>query len=90
MEYWILTDEEKRALGLSGGDVAIAQQAKRQAFIDNGGVILNSDALEDMYRALKLALVYIATNEIKYGSDGLIITITEDAIINALAKAKGK
>ena len=46
-------DQEIKAVGLSGGDVAGAQRAKRQAYLDNGGVILNPDALEDMYEALK-------------------------------------
>jgi len=53
MEVWRLTDQEIKAVELSGGNLAVAEGAKRQAFIDNGGVILNPDALSDLHKALK-------------------------------------
>ncbi len=53
MEVWRLTDQEIKAVELSGGNLAVAEGAKRQAFLDNGGVILNPDALSDVYEALK-------------------------------------
>ena len=59
-EIWKLTDLEIRAVEFLGKNMAEAQQAKRQAFIDNGGVILNPDALEDMYEALKHVEFYLA------------------------------
>ncbi|KKM86351.1 hypothetical protein LCGC14_1279750 [marine sediment metagenome] len=49
---WELTDREIRAVEFRGNNMAEAQRAKRQAFIDNGGIILNPEALTDMYEAL--------------------------------------
>ena len=67
--------------------MAEAQRAKRQAFIDNGGIILNPDALEDMYEALKAVLDSKACNDdmsIAYAIGGL----TRCQIDNALSKAE--
>ena len=52
-ELWRLTDEEKRYLDERGGNVAKSQEAKKQAYIKAGGIILNPDALDDLYEALK-------------------------------------
>jgi len=53
MECWKLTDQELEELKVRGGNVSEAQKAKRRAFLDNGGVILNPDALTDLYEAAK-------------------------------------
>ena len=53
-EAWRLTDEEVDKYMKKGFGVAMeAQKAKRQAFEDGGGVILNPQALEVLYEALK-------------------------------------
>ena len=55
MKYiWKLTDEEVAECEQKGWSVAELQEARKRAYITNGGVILNPDALEDMYEALKL------------------------------------
>ena len=61
MEYK-LTDQEIAEVKATGGDIAEAQKAKRQAYIDSGGVILNPYALEDMYEGLKGLLRDYSTN----------------------------
>ena len=55
MEYtWKLTDQEITELDAKGGDKHEAQEAKKQAYREAGGIILNPDALEDMYEALRM------------------------------------
>ena len=53
MEIWKLTDQEIKAVELSRGSISEARRAKKQAYLDNGGLILNPDALTDLYEALK-------------------------------------
>lgn len=55
MEYqeWKLTDQERAELNAKGGDIARAQEAKEKAYIEAGGIILNPDALSDLYEELK-------------------------------------
>ena len=50
---WELTDHERDLCRHSGLSIHDAQIQKKRAYIKAGGVILNSDALEDMYEALK-------------------------------------
>ena len=50
---WALTNKEIAQLQASGGDVVEAQEAKKQAYIKAGGIILNPDALEDLYEFAK-------------------------------------
>ncbi len=52
---WMLTDRELDDLVATGGSKKEAQEAKKKAYIEAGGVIFNPDALEDMYEALKMA-----------------------------------
>ena len=52
-EKWKLTNEELEILKEEGSYIAFAQEAKKRAFIEAGGVILNPDALPDLYEALK-------------------------------------
>lgn len=54
---WKLTDEEKAKCEQVGCSVVELQEAKKRAYIANGGIILNPDALEDMYKALKEAII---------------------------------
>jgi len=56
MELWELTDKETGEVYLRGGDIVEAQRAKKQAYLDSGGLILNPDALADLYEACKQAL----------------------------------
>ncbi len=53
MEEWRLTSEEMTELITKGWSVNDAQKAKRLAYIESGRVILNPDALEDLYEALE-------------------------------------
>ena len=53
MEIWRFTDQEIRAVELSKGSISETRQAKKQAYLDNGGVILNPNALDDLYEASK-------------------------------------
>ncbi|KKN33631.1 hypothetical protein LCGC14_0801690 [marine sediment metagenome] len=53
---WELTDQEIAKVDESGGSRYQARKAKKQAYIRAGGVILNPDALKDMYEAVKQAL----------------------------------
>jgi len=48
-----LTDDEIVQVKAFDGDIAEAQEAKKQAYIKAGGIILNPDALLDLYKALK-------------------------------------
>ena len=52
---WMLTDQERAEFDAVGCSRQEVQEAKKRAYIDNGGVILNPDALEAMYEALKAA-----------------------------------
>ena len=82
-EVWRLTDKEIRAVEFRGNNMAEAQRAKRQAFIDNGGIILNPDALEDMHEALKAIMGERFTREEPSPKTVLMAE-------NALSKAEGK
>ena len=87
MEAWKLTDQEIAELVTRGGSVYEAREAKKQAYIDNGGVILNPDALEDMYEALKAINKYLETG---YPKNMRLKEIAIVLLDKALAKAEGK
>ena len=76
---WKLTDEETARVLETGdeGDVIREQDAKKKAYTANGGVILNPDALEDMYEALKEAYSF-CDDRVRFKMN------------KALAKAEGK
>ena len=50
---WKLTAEEKERCIAEGMNLDAAQDAKKKAYVLAGGVILNPDALGDLYEALK-------------------------------------
>ncbi len=80
---WKLTIQEVADVVAKGGDVNAAQEAKKQAYRKAGGIILNPDALEEMYEALE-SLTFNVSN------DGVPWTQIQQAIIagrQALAKA---
>ena len=86
-ELWRLTDKEVRAVEFRGNNMAEAQRAKRQAFIDNGGIILNHEALTDMYEVLKRGFSYLeALDQDVFPSP---LKLRED-MFSALAKAVSK
>ena len=62
MEEWRLTSEEMTELITKGWSVNDAQKAKRLAYIESGRVILNPDALEDLYEALEGIKKLMATD----------------------------
>lgn len=85
MDYsWKLTEQEEIEVAYNNGDMAEAQEAKKQAFREAGGIILNPDALEDMYEALKGARAMITEGTIRQRELALEI------IVEALAKAEGE
>lgn len=54
MKYtWELTEQDIEKCKHAGVDIDALQEAKKRAFIENGGVIINPDALDDLYEALK-------------------------------------
>jgi len=58
---WKLTKQELAEVDARDQSRYVAQVAKKRAYIEAGGVILNPDALEDMYEALKIAIgVFVA------------------------------
>ena len=65
-EVWKLTDEEVAKCVRKGSNIAELQAAKKRAYLTNGGVILNPDALEDLYGVLKRAFTdpqYVLSGE---------------------------
>ena len=65
-EIWKLTDEEIARADRRGVSVGALQEAKRDAYIANGGVIPSPDALEDLYKVLKRAFTdpqYVLSGE---------------------------
>lgn len=50
---WKLTAEEEEECHRKGCSIGELQEAKKRAYIENGGIILNPGALADMYEALK-------------------------------------
>ena len=52
-KLWLLTDEETAEIIARGGGVSAVQEAKKRAYVKAGGIILNPDALEDLYEALE-------------------------------------
>ncbi len=90
---WKLTDGETACVLETGdeGDVIRAQDAKKKAYIANGGIILDPDALEDLYEASKGALADLdSIDELcRIGGVHPYIRMRED-LEKALAKAEGK
>ncbi len=86
---WRLTDEETARVLETGdeGDVIRAQDAKKKAYTANGGVILNPDALEDMYEALKAINSYLTA---PYPENMALKKRAVELLDNALDKAEGK
>ena len=85
MEYtkgkWKLTDKEKAYCDETGADIPKAQAAKKQAYLDTGGIILNPEALEDMYEALKvLSFQFAAAVEHPYSKDKEVYEQAQQAI----------
>jgi len=61
-QSWKLTDQEISECQLMGGSIGKLQEAKRQAYLNSGGVILNPEALDDLYEACNRALTIIESN----------------------------
>lgn len=78
---WKLTDQEMEECRDKGLSINGAQLAKKQAYIEAGGIILNPNALPDLYEALKDLLW-----DLKQGAVPNDLTFIEEA----LAKAEGK
>ena len=87
IEQWRLTDQEIEAIRLGGGDIGEAQQAKRQAYLDSGGVILNPDALTDLYEALKSFDRYLSAS---YPDNMKYKAYAVEQMEKALSRAEGK
>ena len=89
MEYtkgeWKLTDQETEEVTMRGGNIAEAQRAKKQAYLKAGGIILNPDALPELYEACKGLLENYSTNPI---DDDFYMACVRAR--QALAKAKSK
>ena len=91
---WMLTDQEKTECDNLNYSYEAAQAAKKHAYIKAGGIILNPDALEDMYEALKgLVNTYI----INPGTKDEFVSLREigvpprfEAARQALSKARGE
>ena len=89
-QVWQLTDQEIEEVTLRGGSITEAQEAKKQAYLDSGGIILNPDALSELYEALKVALWNEEHDEYQaqhQGKPRLIERI--DIYKQALSKAEG-
>ena len=84
-EKWKLTDDEIEIITQQGGDIALAQEGKKKAFIKAGGVILNPDALPDLYEALKYVVRELDKADI-IKKDSIFMEMPN----KALAKAEGK
>lgn len=77
---WKLTDQEIAECRNRGISIDGAQTAKKQAYLKAGGIILNPDALPDLYEALR-----------KWQDGGFNSQIEfANAVRKALAKAEGK
>ncbi len=97
-EEWKLTCKEMSEVVRCGGNLYKAEEAKRKAYIEAGGVILNPDALEDLYEACKMALwaleggkVYVG--DVDCGTEWVEDSARPDAIAKAqkaIAKVEGK
>ena len=68
-EVWKLTDREIAECDWRGVSVVALQEAKKKAYIASGGVILNPDALEDLYRALQALAVIVECGEHHKGEE---------------------
>ena len=89
MELWKLTDEEILVIEARGGNVIEAKRAKRQAYLEAGGIILNPDALTDLYEALEAWDKLRAMHPLDSGCDiDKIFWECCDITDKALAKAK--
>ncbi len=87
MEEWRLTKEEEARVIAAGKGMSAAQAAKKWAYREAGRTILNPDALDDLYEALRAAQAYIARKEMYSGVQDR--TGLEVKIIKALSKAEG-
>lgn len=94
-ELWKLTKKEIKAIEEQGGNIALAQEGKKRAFIEVGGVILNPDALPDLYEALKNlrhtvdALIQDGTIPLNHPSI-VKITMQSNEALWAINKVEGK
>ena len=89
-EAWKLTDKEVAECVHAGCSIAELQGAKKKAYIANGGIILDHDALEDLYEALKLTrdnLQTLSDAAIHYKKT---FSANLDILNKALAKAEVK
>ncbi len=85
MNYiWELTEQEIEKCKQGGCSIGELQEAKKRAYIEHGGVILNPDALEDLYEACLTALGVMATLD----QDKGWVKEISDVIQVALAKAR--
>jgi len=103
MDEWKLTNQELARLNETGGSVVAAQAAKKRAYIEAGKIILNPDALQELYEACERVL-FITHNEgvglkgitgKEDGTNRVVFTPSQlneigDLLIQALAKAEGK
>ena len=56
MMCWKLTDEDLAQCEAMGFNPVEAQASKKQAYRNAGGIIINPDALSDMYEAVRWVL----------------------------------
>ncbi len=89
-EEWKLTDKEVTECVRSGCSVTRVQEAKKRAYVANGGVILNPDAFEDMYEALKgmMEIAEIAMPDTYFKTDSRV-NKTRQALAKALSNKNG-
>ncbi len=88
MKYteWKLTNQEQAECRDKGLSLNEAQIAKKEAYLKAGGIILNPDALSDLYEACLTALgtLYPLRNQYSW------IPSIMGAIQDALRKAESK
>ena len=85
MYKWKLTDQEIEECNYRGVSLGVAQAAKKQAYIHNGGIILNPDSLYKLYEALLAVYTGISLQDVEGGSSELNIRVQQ-----ALAFGRGK
>jgi len=90
MENWRLTDAELAKLAEIGGNAQVAQAQKKALFMANGGIILNPNALSDLYEALKYAkaILILARGNPKGLTEAVLASAIADSG-KALSKAEG-
>jgi len=95
MDYteWKLTDQEIDECERMGVDIHTVQEAKKQVYLKAGGIILNPDALSDLYEALKeLSTIVLGVIEYHRGTSVILgmDSFTLQPAEKALSKAEEK